>query len=196
LGRHFAYGRPEAAILGGDLFWHANAQVYDFSTHVHHTPNVLFGYHNAGMTARVFRIIMGTYIHNEWRKPGNMNRIKIDSVFKLMEICIAILLLFTIAFTAKEIIAALWHNISNNTLLNHYKIILSEILLLAIGVEMAFLLIKKDIYFVIDILILAMARKLITYENSLDLLVSIICVVLLLGARIVKIKYLEQLKSK
>ncbi|OEH84591.1 hypothetical protein BHU72_08830 [Desulfuribacillus stibiiarsenatis] len=109
--------------------------------------------------------------------------------FKFIEIAIVVLLIVTVLLTSKEIAVTLWHDFQNQLLIDHYKLILSEILLLAIGVEMAILIIKKNAYFVIDILILAIARKLITYENSIDLLISIVCVILLLAAKVYHNRY-------
>ncbi len=105
-------------------------------------------------------------------------------IFKFLEVIIVILLVVTIILTGQEIAVTLWYDFQNNLLIDKYKLILSEILLLAIGIEMAILIIKKNIYFVIDILILATARKLITYEQSTDLFISIICIILLLTAKV------------
>lgn len=105
-------------------------------------------------------------------------------LFKFLEVLIVGLLIVTVVLTGKEIAITLWHDYLNNHLIENYKLILSEILLLAIGVEMAVLIIKKNIYFVIDILILATARKLITYEASTDIFISIACVIFLLAAKV------------
>jgi len=105
-------------------------------------------------------------------------------IFYYIEIIIVLLLVATVILTGQEIAITLWDDFRNSLLIDNYKLILSEILLLAIGIEMAILIIKKNIYFVTDILILAIARKLITYEQSLDLLVSIVCIILLLTAKV------------
>ena len=105
-------------------------------------------------------------------------------VFETLEVMVVILLVITVVLTGQEIAFTLWDHFRAGDLIENYKLILSEILLLAIGIEMAILIIRKNIYYVIDILILATARKLITYEQSSDLLISIICIVLLLGAKI------------
>jgi hypothetical protein len=105
-------------------------------------------------------------------------------IFYYIEIIIILLLVATVILTGQEIAVTLWDDFRNSLLIDNYKMILSEILLLAIGIEMAILIIKKNIYFVTDILILAIARKLITYEQSIDLLVSIICIILLLAAKV------------
>ncbi|MGF7535539.1 hypothetical protein AAGG74_17955 [Bacillus mexicanus] len=111
------------------------------------------------------------------------------SSFHLIEWAIVLLILATILFTFKEIATLILNEISEGTLLTHYKILLSDILLLAVGVEIAILIIKKDIYFVIDILILAIARKLITYENSIDILISVLCIFILIIGKWFKKKY-------
>jgi len=82
------------------------------------------------------------------------------------------------------------NDLIQETLVENYKVILSEVLLLAVGVELAILIIKRDIYFVIDILILAIARKMITYEHSSDIFVSIVCIVILLAAMVLKTRFL------
>ncbi len=105
-------------------------------------------------------------------------------VFEALEVIVVILLIATVVLTGKEIAITLWEHFRNSLLIENYKLILSEILLLAIGIEMAILIIRKNVYYVIDILILATARKLITYEHSTDLLISIICIVLLLAAKV------------
>ncbi|MFF2479834.1 hypothetical protein [Paenibacillus sp. NPDC058071] len=111
-------------------------------------------------------------------------------IFRAFEFLIVGLLLLTILATAKEIVVIIFQDLIHETLVENYKIILSEILLLAVGVELAILIIKKDIYFVIDILILAIARKMITFESSMDIFVSIGCIVILLAARILKARFL------
>ncbi|RUS45572.1 hypothetical protein [Cohnella sp. AR92] len=111
-------------------------------------------------------------------------------VFRAFEFMIVALVLLTILVTSKEIVWTIFEDMESGELLANYKIILSEILLLAVGVELAILIIKKDIYFVIDILILAIARKMITYEKSADIFVSIGCIVILLAARIMKMRLL------
>lgn len=111
-------------------------------------------------------------------------------VFRAFEFLIVGLLLLTIMVTAKEIVVIIIQEMMHETLVDNYKIILSEVLLLAVGVELAILIIKRDIYFVIDILILAIARKMITYDNSTDIFVSIVCIVILLAAVIFKGRFL------
>ncbi|OEF96314.1 hypothetical protein [Desulfuribacillus alkaliarsenatis] len=104
--------------------------------------------------------------------------------FKAIEAVIVLLLLIAIVLTGKEIALTVWYKYQNGLLIDNFKIILSEILLLAIGIEMAALIIKKNLYFVIDILILAVARKLIVYEDSVELFISIAGIMLLLLAKI------------
>ncbi|HWO95179.1 MAG TPA: hypothetical protein VNM45_02270 [Bacillus sp. (in: firmicutes)] len=113
-------------------------------------------------------------------------------VFQIVEWAVVLLLLITIIFTFKELVFLLIHEIQNNDLLEHYKLIISEILLLAVGVEIVILIVKKDIYFVIDILILATARKLITYNQSFEILICVACIFLLLTAKILKSKFMGQ----
>lgn len=111
-------------------------------------------------------------------------------VFRAFEFLIVGLLLLTILVTAKEIVVIIINEMLQEKLVEDYKVILSEVLLLAVGVELAILIIKRDIYFVIDILILAIARKMITYEKSWDIFVSIVCIVILLMAVVIKTRYL------
>ena len=84
-------------------------------------------------------------------KEEKKRHIAIKKVFTVIEWGIVALLLVTILFTFKELVLLLIEEIKNDNLINHYKALLSDILLLAVGVEIAFLIIKKDIYFVIDI---------------------------------------------
>jgi uncharacterized membrane protein (DUF373 family) len=116
---------------------------------------------------------------------------KNNFIFTIFELIFVLLLLLTILMTAKEIIIEIYRNYAEHTLLLNYKRMISEILLLTIGVELALLILKKDIFFVIDILILATARKLITYENSLDMFICVICVVLLLMVKVFKTRWLK-----
>ena len=112
------------------------------------------------------------------------------SVFTILEWAVVLLLLLTILATSREVVMLLWDEIKEHNLLAHYKMILSEILLLAVGIEIAFLIIKKDIYFVIDILILAIARKMITYEQNIDMLICVFSICLLLTAKVLKKRFL------
>lgn len=104
-------------------------------------------------------------------------------VFKFLEISIVIMLIITVMITGQEVMYSLLIHTLNQDLLENYKLILSEILFLAIGIEMAYLIIKQDVYYVLDVLILAIARKVITFEVSSDLLISVICIIALLLAR-------------
>lgn len=115
------------------------------------------------------------------------------NVMRYIEWGIILLLLITILFTFKEIVMLLIHEILNGNLLNHYKMLLSEILLLAVGIEIAILIIKKDVFLVIDIIILAIARKLITYEDSMDILISVICILILVLAKWLKNYFKNQI---
>ena len=112
------------------------------------------------------------------------------SVFTILEWAVVLLLLLTILATSREVVVLLWDEVKEHNLLAHYKMILSEILLLAVGIEIAFLIIKKDIYFVIDILILAIARKMITYEQNIDMLICVFSICLLLTAKVLKKRFL------
>jgi len=116
---------------------------------------------------------------------------KINFLFSAIEWFIVALLLLTIACTFWEIFWVIIKEVKHHNLIHHYKTILSEILLLAVGVEIALLIIKKDLYFVIDILILAMARKLITYDDNMEVFLSVLCILLLLVAKIAKKKLIQ-----
>jgi len=118
------------------------------------------------------------------------------SVFTILEWAVVLLLLLTILATSREVVVLLWDEVKEHNLLAHYKMILSEILLLAVGIEIAFLIIKKDIYFVIDILILAIARKMITYEQNIDMLICVFSICLLLTAKVLKKRFLPSEKKK
>lgn len=108
-----------------------------------------------------------------------MNRI-LHAIFKWSEWLIAALLFAVILFSFIEMIMVLSDNVQQHSLINNYKMILSEVLLLAVGLELILLIIRKDVYLVIDILILAISRKLIFYEESMDMLISVFAILLLL----------------
>ncbi|WP_048602407.1 phosphate-starvation-inducible PsiE family protein [Rubeoparvulum massiliense] len=119
-----------------------------------------------------------------------MNRI-LHYIFKWSEWLIATLLFAVILFSFIEMIMVLGDNVQQHSLINNYKMILSEVLLLAVGLELILLIIRKDVYLVIDILILAISRKLIFYEESVDMLISVFAILLLL-----LFKYLIQRGNK
>lgn len=102
-------------------------------------------------------------------------------IFRMSEWLVASLIFAVIFFSFIEFIVLLIDHVRYGTLLTEFKHLLSDIILLAVGLELIVLIIKHDVFIVLEIVILAIARKLILFTNSLDMLISVIAILLLLG---------------
>jgi len=107
----------------------------------------------------------------------------IDKITVFFEVIIAISLLIVIAIKVVEILLNMI-GIQLSIIPMDFEKILSTVLILVIGVEFIKMLCKHTPETVIDVLLFAMARQIVIYqENSLDLLLGVVAIVGLFTAK-------------
>lgn len=112
----------------------------------------------------------------------------IKSIAQYLEIIVSIIILAGIAVMAIELINDVKNIVTNlftNTINIHYDEFLSDALKLVIGIEFLRMLITHSSDYVLEVLILASARKLIIVEHSTswDILISIVAIAILFAVR-------------
>lgn len=110
-------------------------------------------------------------------------------IFRISEWLVAGLIFAIILFSFIEFIDVLIDHVRRGTLLTTYKELLSEAILLAVGLELILLILRHDVFIVLEILVLALSRKLILFSNSIDMLIAVFAILILLIFKWYKVRW-------
>lgn len=102
---------------------------------------------------------------------------KVGKIIKWIEVILAIMILIAVLLSGKDLISIIY-NVYTTEALNSYGIFqkfLSHLLLLVVGLELALMLIKHTPANVLEVMLYAIARKMLIYTNTTtDILIGVI----------------------
>ena len=102
---------------------------------------------------------------------------KVSRMIKWIEVILAIMILIAVLLSAKDLITIIY-KVYKTEAINSYDIFqkfLSHLLLLVVGLELALMLIKHTPANVLEVMLYAIARKMLIYTNTTtDILIGVI----------------------
>ena len=102
---------------------------------------------------------------------------KVSRMIKWIEVILAIMILIAVLLSAKDLITIIY-KVYKTEAINSYNInkkFLSHLLLLVVGLELALMLIKHTPANVLEVMLYAIARKMLIYTNTTtDILIGVI----------------------
>ena len=122
---------------------------------------------------------------------------KIEAIIKWIEIILAIILVITVIAEGGYIVIDLLHLVKSHDIIDQSKTVLGDFLILVVSLEFAIMLIRKNPFAIIDIVMIALARKVVLeYKSATDYLIAAITLALLYALRIAVTKREEKKREE
>ncbi|MFV9511261.1 phosphate-starvation-inducible PsiE family protein [Tepidibacillus sp. LV47] len=122
---------------------------------------------------------------------------KIEGIIKWIEIILAIILVLTVIAEGAYIVIDLLHLVKSHHIIDQSKTVLGDFLVLVVSLEFAIMLIRKNPFAIIDIVMIALARKVVLeYKSATDYFIAAITLALLFLVRKVVTKQEERRRSE
>ncbi len=130
---------------------------------------------------------------DKYREKGEMMFPKIDdkieNIIKSIEVILAIILVLTVVAEGVYIVFDLLELIKTHNIVTQSQEVLDHFLILVVTLEFAIMLIRKNPFAVVDIFMIALARKVILeYDRPMDYLIAAIIFTILIIIRKTLIK--------
>jgi|GEM_PF-6362180 len=117
---------------------------------------------------------------------------KIENFIKWIEIILAVILVLTVLAEGVYIVIDLFQLVKSHNIIDQSRTILGDFLILVVTLEFAIMLIRKNPFAIIDIFMIALARKVVLeYKDASEYLIAVIAFMLLVIIR----KYLVNTKK-
>ncbi|KXG44257.1 phosphate-starvation-inducible PsiE family protein [Tepidibacillus infernus] len=109
---------------------------------------------------------------------------KIEGIIKWIEIVLAIILVLTVIAEGGYIVNDLLHLVRSHNIIDQSKTVLGDFLVLVVSLEFAIMLIRKNPFAIIDIVMIALARKIVLeYKSATEYFIATLTLVLLFIVR-------------
>lgn len=109
---------------------------------------------------------------------------RIEKVIKWIEVTLAIIIVLTVMAEGVYIVLDLLELIVNHNIIDQSQKVLGDFLVLVVSLEFAIMLIRKNPFAIIDIIMIALARKVVLeYKSSTDYLLAVITIAILFLVR-------------
>lgn len=110
--------------------------------------------------------------------------LKIETLIKWIEVILAVILVLVVIIEGVYIVLDLFELIKNHNIITQSQMVLSEFLILVVTLEFAVMLIRKNPFAIVDIFMIALARKVILeYKDPFDYLIAALIFTLLIIVR-------------
>jgi len=108
----------------------------------------------------------------------------VEKFIKWLELLLAVIIIITVLIEALYISVEVFSLITNPKVIDHSREVLGRFLILVVGLEFAVMLMRRNPQAIIDIVILAVSRKIILedakgYEGILSLFSAVLAICLL-----------------
>lgn len=106
---------------------------------------------------------------------------RLEKMIKVIEAILALALIVIVIVEGVYIVLDVFDKVKTDNIISESKIILSDFLLLAVTLEFAIMLIKKDLLAITDIFMIALARKVVLGDGGAsEYLIAVITFALLI----------------
>jgi len=109
---------------------------------------------------------------------------KIEGIIKWIEIVLAIILVLTVIVEGGYIVIDLLYLVKSHNIIDQSKTVLGDFLVLVVSLEFAIMLIRKNPFAIIDIVMIALARKIVLeYKSATEYFIAALTLTLLFLVR-------------
>jgi len=109
---------------------------------------------------------------------------RIENIIKWIEVVLAVILVLTVLVEVVYIVLDLWELVRNHNIIAQSQMVLGEFLVLVVTLEFAIMLIRKNPFAIVDIFMIALARKVVLeYKDPMDYLIAALIFTLLIIIR-------------
>lgn len=109
---------------------------------------------------------------------------KVEAIIKSIEVVLAVILVLTVLAEGIYIVIDLLELVRNHNIIAQSQQVLGEFLVLVVTLEFAIMLIRKNPFAIVDIFMIALARKVVLeYKDPSDYLIAALIFTLLIIVR-------------